>query len=483
MAAQTSLNRINSYARVLGKNCFKQRILILVLCGFTVLFYCFEFVAFNNVFFSGSHSFMVYAQMVCVAAGLSGVLLMPAIFRELYNRQFADVEFSLPLSASERFRVKLMIILKNHILPYVAAMTVVLIVGLAFVPSEYTSQLFSIYFVALSRVMFVDAISLVCISCCGCIIECIYTPVLFGAAVSFIPVLFAAKFICFLSGKEGALHYTDNPIGFIGASEIFTSDTELSYLDGIWVSALISILLSAGLVFLAFCIYRKRDGLSVGKPFVFKSFARIFTCTVSLAVIMIFFLDSLYNSILFGLLAYLAICISSKRKKLVLRDIEFSLLGYIACLASVILVGFAAYMTSGFGYARMAIPEEFNEDCETLVYAYHANSDRVRDWNGYISREQIEQLFSEVEAMDQRHDRSFSENISFYYKLIKNGISGRESMGTGNTIQVVCTDPENDYSYVSMSCEISEEEQDAYIRKLKERGIELIYFYDEYYDY
>ena len=481
MAAQTSLNRIRAYARVLGKNCFKQRILILVLCGFTVLFYSFEFVAFNNVFFSGSHSFMVYAQIVCVAAGLSGVLLMPAIFRELYNRQFADVEFSLPLSASERFRVKLMIILKNHILPYVAAMTVVLIVGLAFVPSEYTSQMFSIYFVALSRVMFVDAISLVCISCCGCIVECIYTPVLFGAAISFLPVLCGAKFICFLSGKQGALHYTNNPIGFIRASEIFMSDTEVSQLDGIWISALISMVLSAGLVYLAFRIYRKRDGLSVGKPFVFKSFARIFTCTVSLAVIMLFFLDSLYNSILFGLLAYLAICISSKRKKLVLRDIEFSLLGYIGCLASVIIVGFAAYMTSGFGYARMSLPEEFNENCETIIYAYHANSDRVSEWTGSVSREEIDQLFSEIEAMDPRHGRSFSENISFYYRLIKNGISGRESMGTGNTVQVICTDPKKDYSYVTITTEVSEEEQEEYTRKLKERGIYLDYLYDNYF--
>lgn len=50
------------------------------------------------------------------AYSLGGIALIIPNFRELYNRQYSDVEFSLPMSSRERFLAKLRLVLLRHIL-------------------------------------------------------------------------------------------------------------------------------------------------------------------------------------------------------------------------------------------------------------------------------------------------------------------------------------------------------------------------------
>ena len=102
MAAQSSFKRINNYSKVLSKHCRKQSMLIYILCGLQAFFMLFHILAFGDP--NGAYmDFYVIGRLFGIAAALSGVLIIPAVFRELYNRQFADVEYSLPMSSSGVF--------------------------------------------------------------------------------------------------------------------------------------------------------------------------------------------------------------------------------------------------------------------------------------------------------------------------------------------------------------------------------------------
>ncbi|MBR6872661.1 MAG: hypothetical protein IKN17_04030 [Ruminococcus sp.] len=476
MAAQTSLNRIRSYSKALSKNCRKQFVLILVLCVFSGGFYLMDFIAFGAGGYSGAwmDQFLIYATYTTVAAAVSGVLLMPALFRELYNRQYADVEFSLPLSAAERYKAKLWLIAKYHLMPYIIAQLMMLISGLIFLTETPASTVVSVALINISWVFFTDAVSLICISCCGCLAECIYTPVLFGAAISVIPVCFMEGLVKSLSNIATSFYFSFIPVGFLGITEIVDLDT--MYFHEHILSAVLSCLISCGLMLLAFMLYKKRNGLSVGKPFVFKTFARVFPVLVTLAVIIVFMLYSFYNSVLFGLLAFLAISVSSKRRKLALRDIMFSMIGYISCLAAVIVTGFMSFVTGGFGYAKMSFPKEFDKgDNDFYINLYHESHRYAHASGTALSKSEIEELWDTVRDMDQRYSNSFSENLRAYEKRLRMGAADVYGIDSGTEILLTCEAcGEQFVEYTkALTVVITPEQYDEMVAKLKEKGYKV----------
>ena len=248
MAAQTSLNRISAYSKVLSKNCRKQSMLTLTLCALGALLCCIHFIAFGEIDNSGAREFLEIATLVNAAAALSGVLLIPAIFRELYNRQYADVEFSLPMSASERYRSKLLVLIKYHLIPFAAAQLVILISGLVFVKGDTAACIVSMVMVNMARMLFTDAVSLVCISSCGCIVECIYTPLCLGVALPVIPTEFMRKIVQTLSYRPSTCEFVYTPFGFIGG--IYSFDASNDPIGEVHIlAASLNILISLVLVF------------------------------------------------------------------------------------------------------------------------------------------------------------------------------------------------------------------------------------------
>lgn len=450
MAAQTSSKRISNYSKVLTKNCSKQSILILVLTGLGAVFGVIQFVLFgsnriNEQFYENSIHFSL-------AAAISGVLLVPGLFREVYNRQFADVEFSLPMSASERFRSKLTVLLKRHILPFVAAQVIILLTSVIFADWKSSAEyILPNCLRCINFALFTDAVCLLCVSCCGHIVECLYTSVLSVIAFSIFIPLVLIRFFLNMARTTSSLSekVTAIGVGFPKLALEFVGDvvegggdlshhieTEFSVLEAVML--FVNLAFCVLLIFIAFRIYKKRSGLSAGKPFASKAFYRFFLIFVTLNVILIFFLSSFYLAILVGLIFSLAISIFSKRKKVTLRDIEFSLLGYCATLIFVLIAGFVSYATGAFGLAYSMPGKDFtseNSDLHVRVAGEKGESYRVyltarsAHDTGYLhdsdepvvyaDRSKIDAAFTEAHDADLRKHSSFADNLSSYSALLR----------------------------------------------------------------
>ncbi|MBR3666898.1 MAG: hypothetical protein IKN66_07055 [Ruminococcus sp.] len=449
MAAQGSFKRINNYSKVLSKHCRKQSVLIYILCGLQAFFMLFRILAFDDS--NGAYTdFYVIGRLFGIAAALSGVLIIPAVFRELYNRQFADVEYSLPMSASERFSSKLLTLLKNHLLPFIICQTAVLVLGIIMLSAKSVEMLVHVYLDNLLDLLFTDAVSLLCVSCCGCLAECIYTPLFSAAALSLLFPLLYNKFIVILSGRIIVSETVRNfYIGYpminnlIINGELFDlpdniyNDSTYSVSPAVWIIPLVlNLLICIGLIYLAFRIYRKRSGLNTGKPMVFKAFRTVFIALVTLTVILVFFMNSFYLSIFVGMLIFLGISITSNRAKISMRDLAFMMAGYLGCLAAVLITGFISYITGGFGHLRAAVPDEYNSD-NAYVTVYMVSEDY--EYKEYlVSRkmqkcskegnlpesavadiDDINTVFDEVGSLDKRFKKSLGENIADYLDLVR----------------------------------------------------------------
>jgi len=434
---------------VLTKNCTKQFMLIAVLSGLSTLLKIFHFVSFGGFAQGAMSDFYFYGDILSVAAAISGVLLVAPAFKELYNRQFADVEFSLPMSASERFRAKLLVILKCHFIPFAVAQSVTVITGIIFLNSFQMKIIIFDVLCHLVYMAFTDAIALVCVSSCGNIVECIYTPIFLAAASSLIIPLSIFKFVVLISGRNAnTMNMLNFPVGYPGAMMFIDSDgTEMTYAEFIVCSGtsvlvkniimlIADLAVCVGLVFLALRIYKKRNGLTVGKPFVSGKFYRIFISVVTVAVILEFFLNSLYIAVFVGLLLFLAISVSANRTKLTMKVLEKNMLGFCGCLLSVLVIGFVSYITCGFGYTSSPVNDVFDSDatgCQaeliTSKYLYRIvqlpQKDKTQEGLSelpeyrFCTKEMIDQIFKEITSLDKRNSSSFSENLSNYFDLVR----------------------------------------------------------------
>ncbi|SDB37284.1 hypothetical protein SAMN02910317_01820 [Ruminococcaceae bacterium FB2012] len=504
MAAQSSQKRIANYSRVLSKNCRKQSWLIIILCGLQTLMSVFQFVAFGRL--GTDNNFYSFGSKFGLAAALAGVLIVPAVFKEVYNRQFADVEFSLPMSASERFRSKLLVLAKDHLLPFLIAQLVILTVALITVPSEQCALIVKDFLSNIINLLFTDGISLLCVSCCGCLAECIYTPLLSAAALSLILPLSYVKFFVLLAGRlDVPSGVSGFPIGYPFVNDLISNSDyyyQTSFFSSISIGMtvmmlVINMLFCAALILLAFRIYRKRNGLNVGKPMVFKAFYRVFVAVVSLAIILLFFLNSFYLSIFVGLLAFLGISVTTKRAKMKLRDLEFWLLGFVGCLFSVVAVGFVAYITGGFGHLKAPAAEIFNND-QTFIrvqmfagkYEYDAetiadNEESIKyakengfDERAITSKAKTDEIIAETSDMDKRYNSSLFENLLDYICAIRFENYIQETIYDGSisgTVSVSVYIIQDDYSWcderINFTVRTTKEAIGEYFEKLKERGL------------
>lgn len=490
---------------MLTKNCTKQFLFIAVLSGLSALLCVFHFISFGNLNQGYMNDFYNYGKMISLAAALAGVLLVPPVFKELYNRQFADVEFSLPMSSSERFKAKLLVLVRCHFIPFAISQAVVLLTSLVLLAPTQKSIIVFDVLCNLINMLFTDAIALISVSSCGHIVECIYTPVLLAAASSLILPLGLFRLVILLSGRDtNTTSFINIPFGYPGITDLILGEesdsgysARLAVSDTstliIWfVMLAVNIGICAGLIILAYRIYKKRDGLSVGKPIVFPAFYRIFIIVVTVAVILFFFMNSLYIAVFVGLLLFLGITVSANRKKLTMKTLELSLLGFCGCLFSILAVGFISYTTCGFGYASMLPDKVFDTDkagCSvdllTEKYGYRVvllpRSYKEQKFFStlpeyrFADKAKLDQLFDEIISLDKRKNRSLGENLSDYINKIRfENISSEYEYQPG-LIRVSCSTDNTRYPYNDTFGinGMSEEEILSEVNKLVDMGYEV----------
>lgn len=246
------------------------------------------------------------AGVFMTAFAFAGAALVITVFRELFDTRWADVEYSLPLSAAERFLAKLRLVLTRHILP--AVLQVGAMTALTWALSDNgdaRKAVFAVLMNVLGQVFFVDGAAFFCISFCAGVGECVLCTASFITLISVLP-----RAMTKLSDP-----YTQSPI-HLGIGLVAEKKTAINF-PGMGTSAAnlgVNLMISALLFFGAFEIYRRRSGLRSEIPLGSKVIYTVTAAGVSIASLMLgMFTGSLFMTVLLSTLAEIGLAFATHR--------------------------------------------------------------------------------------------------------------------------------------------------------------------------
>lgn len=215
---------------------------------------------------------------VCIAAiALCAVFTVFTLFRELFSKPHADLAYSLPVGAKERFFSKLLTLLKLHILPVIFWNIIQFIAIL--LTTDITLNMLARYsavfmFLQLSTSLFVILAVLLCMICCGRLAEMLYTAVIITACEVALP---ACIYYSTISPFTVQYPYDiENFVTYCPAwSAISAKLMEFGYSTKVLLLLIGSTIFSALLITLLYFLYKKRDGKDTSKPFIFSAYREI----------------------------------------------------------------------------------------------------------------------------------------------------------------------------------------------------------------
>ena len=314
---------------------------------------------------------------VCIAAiALCAVFTVFTLFRELFSKPHADLAYSLPVGAKERFFSKLLTLLKLHILPVIFWNIIQFIAIL--LTTDITLNMLARYsavfmFLQLSTSLFVILAVLLCMICCGRLAEMLYTAVIITACEVALP---ACIYYSTISPFTVQYPYDiENFVTYCPAwSAISAKLMEFGYSTKVLLLLIGSTIFSALLITLLYFLYKKRDGKDTSKPFIFSAYREIILI-LAVVTVTTYVLSDTSNLILLPalLLGYLLVRILSSNSKLtIIRFVKW--VGIFAVYMVIIFgVNILAYFCNGFtGKIDEAKLTEYNH-----VWALNTTTDDI----------------------------------------------------------------------------------------------------------
>lgn len=422
-----------------------------------------KFITYYSESVTNNYTGYGLAEAGTVAIALCAVFTVFTLFRELYSKPHADLVYSLPASAKERFFSKLLTLLKLHILPVlfwniIQFIAVLLTTDIALkIVARYSAVLM---FTQLSTSLFVILALLLCMICCGRLAEMIYTAVVITVCEFALPAC-----IYYSTISPYAVQYPydlENFIIYCPAWSVLPAKLmSFGYSTKLLLLLIGSTLFSALLITLLYFLYKKRDGKDTGKPFVFSAYREII---LILAVITVstYVLSDTSNLILIPalLLGYLLVRIlSSNRKLTIVRFVKW--IGIFAVYMIVIFgVNVLAYFCDGFtGKINGSRLSDANRVC-----VMNSTSDGVtfHYLSDTLSKDEAMQIiYIYNKALDTRK-KSFADYIDHFkpHEISPNSV--------GVAIDVYTSkDDHTNLDFIDVSFEVTNAEVDNVTEKLK----------------
>ena len=468
--AQTYLKKIDLASKAECRNRRKIRLILLILTIAGSLFEITEYKVRWAEDFNYNYAYLptsgnqpsfdgfvgIFLMFVAAACGLFAV---HGVFSDLTSKQVSDVQLSLPMSAKDRFLSKLLAVFKLHLLPMMIGGAAVIVIGSA-VQNGFDCMGYIVRFqlVTFACALFVDAISIFCISCCGAKAEGIYTSIITGCCVTFTPILLVNLTTNRFSGVSNTLISFKKPFTLVGGMVISWAEKEYfinasAYVEGI-LYIIGNIIASCLLIFATYFIYRRRDGRQVGKPIVYGLFLELFMLWGLISLFTIVFFTGGW---LIGLTISAIICIVIRivlaRAKITPVHFLAWVLKYAAALALFIVVVAAAYFTGGFGCYKLR-PHIYQEGTTTFQVetserpngkyrcfqsVCNVSSADADDQATAVSPDELREKYEEINALIDDHytlsDRSLK---GFLYVLSTTNMVGVSSE-TENSVRVTVT--------------------------------------------
>ena len=411
---------------------------------------------------------------VCIAAiALCAVFTVFTLFRELFSKPHADLAYSLPVGAKERFFSKLLTLLKLHILPVIFWNIIQFIAIL--LTTDITLNMLARYsavfmFLQLSTSLFVILAVLLCMICCGRLAEMLYTAVIITACEVALPACIHYSTINpytvqYLYDLENFFNYC--PVWSALPAKLM----DLGYSTNLLLLLIGSTIFSALLITLLYFLYKKRDGKDTGKPFVFSAFREIILI-LAVVTVTTYVLSDTSNLILLPalLLGYLLVRILSSNSKLtIIRFVKW--VGIFAVYMVIIFgVNILAYFCNGFtGKIDEAKLTEYyhvwalNTTTDDITASYISSHQNPQDKNTLTKDETMQIIDIYNSAFDSRK-KSISDYIH-HFKRTQNQVNIVSIIiRTYDTDDIYNND---DIDYIDFDFNVSKAEADKVTEKLK----------------
>lgn len=411
---------------------------------------------------------------VCIAAiALCAVFTVFTLFRELFSKPHADLAYSLPVGAKERFFSKLLTLLKLHILPVIFWNIIQFIAIL--LTTDITLNMLARYsavfmFLQLSTSLFVILAVLLCMICCGRLAEMLYTAVIITACEVALPACIHYSTINpytvqYLYDLENFFNYC--PVWSALPAKLM----DLGYSTNLLLLLIGSTIFSALLITLLYFLYKKRDGKDTGKPFVFSAYREIILI-LAVVTVTTYVLSDTSNLILIPalLLGYLLVRILSSNSKLTI--IHFVKWVGIFAVYMVIIFGvnILAYFCNGFtGKIDGAKLTEYNHvwalntTTDDITASYISSHQNPQDKNTLTKDETMQIIDIYNSAFDSRK-KSISDYIH-HFKRTQNQVNIVSIIiRTYDTDDIYNND---DIDYINFDFNVSKAEADKVTEKLK----------------
>lgn len=417
---------------------------------------------------------------VCIAAiALCAVFTVFTLFRELFSKPHADLAYSLPVGAKERFFSKLLTLLKLHILPVIFWNIIQFIAIL--LTTDITLNMLARYsavfmFLQLSTSLFVILAVLLCMICCGRLAEMLYTAVIITACEVALPACIHYSTINpytvqYLYDLENFFNYC--PVWSALPAKLM----DLGYSTKLLLLLIGSVLISAIIITLLYFLYKKRDGKDTGKPFVFSAYREII---LILAVITVttYVLSDTSNTILLPalLLGYLLVRIlSSNRKLTIVRFVKW--IGIFAVYMVVIFgVNVLAYFCDGFiGMINSSKLTDYN-----FVWAETTTDDNI-EYSclcNILTKDETMQIIDIYNRAFDTRKKSFSDYLDHF--------KPHQNEDSSNSINVTIESYESDdkqvtVDFIDLYFSIPKAEVEKVTKELK--ALSFINYEKTHYDY
>lgn len=422
-----------------------------------------KFITYYSESVTNSYTGYGLAQAGSVAIALCAVFTVFTLFHELYSKPHADLAYSLPASAKERFFSKLLTLLKLHILP-VIFWNIIQFIAI-FLTTDITLYMVARYsavlmFTELATSLFVILAVLLCMICCGRLAEMIYTAVIITVCEAALP---ACIYYSTISPFTVQYPYDiENFVTYCPAwSAISAKLMEFGYSTKVLLLLIGSTIFSALLITLLYFLYKKRDGKDTGKPFIFSAYREIILI-LAVVTVTTYVLSDTSNLILLPslFLSYLLVRIlSSNRKLTIVRFVKW--VGIFAVYMIVIFgVNILAYFCDGFtGKINGSRLSDANRVC-----VMNSTSDGVtfHYLSDTLSKDEAMQIiYIYNKALDTRK-KSFADYIDHFkpHEISPNSV--------GVAIDVYTSkDDHTNLDFIDVSFEVTNAEVDNVTEKLK----------------
>ncbi len=391
-----------------------------------------NFITYYNESITNYYQGYVIAYIGVAAVALCGVFTVFALFHESYSKSHADLAYSLPAGAKERFFSKLCTLVKLHILPVVfwniiQFISTIITTDLSLkILSRYAAVLF---LTELSTCLFVDLVVILCLVCCGRLAEVIYTAVIITACEAILPRCIVLSSISIFStrGSDDIEIITDKWFAW-SAFPAYLMD---GYSNALVLMLMGSSLLSAALICLLYFIYKKRDGRATGKPFVFTAFREI-VLILGIVTVTTYVLSDPDNIVLLPvvLLSYLLIRIFSAKSTLTIAKFVKWIAVFAVYMIMIFAFNFISYLCDGFAgkpdlsvltdYDDVWVWVQTDEDIMTYTSSYKNPEGRKRtavkksfsDYIDCLKNRNLAGNFASITLYTRNSDDIYSDNNS-----------------------------------------------------------------------